>query len=93
MMNALFRRATLALATGTVAAGLFLHYQWLQESHQANTVGVKRESRQARQADFDNCARMLAARPKSEGTPLGADLYWTFWKQCDNYRKVAEGVR
>ena len=96
MMNAIFRRATLALATAPVAASLFLHYQWLKESHQANTVVEMRELRQARQADFDNCARMLAAYPHSSsglssGYPFLPDLYWTVWKQCDNDRKVAGG--
>ena len=88
----------MALATGAVAASLFLHYQWLKESHQANPVVEMRELRQARPADFDNCAWMLAAYPHSSsglssGYPFLPDLYWALWEKCDNDRKVAEGVR
>ena len=102
-MNAIFRWDTLALATGAVAAGLFLNYQWLKESYQDNTqdntVVEMRESRQARQADFDNCARMLAVWPHDSSSgafseyPFLPDRYWTLLEKCDNYRMVAEGVR
>jgi len=90
-MNAIFRWLTLVLATAAVATGLYLNYQWLQETRRGNVIELMFGREQPRQAAFDNCARMLELWPRSEDRIFGSPSeYRAFWEKCDDLRLAAQ---